>query len=114
MLLVRGQIEIGPVRDALDLAEVGRREREPILDVARSCAVLGIVRELVFALLPDAQRVSGKADALPPRETLVAPEPVPGEGLIGVAEELDFHLFEFARTKREVTRRDLVAEGFAD
>ena len=31
-----------------------------------------------------------------------------------MAEELDFHLLELARAKREVPRRDLVAEALAD
>src|SRR5271166_452505 len=44
----------------------------------------------------------------------VAPEAVPGARLLRVAEELDFHLLEFARAKGEVARRDFIAKALAD
>src|SRR5688572_22165454 len=110
---MRAEVEIGPVRHALDLAETGSRERKPVLDVARAGAVLGVVRELVLALFPQLEVRAQKPDAFPPLHPRVAPEAVPLERLLGVAEELDLHLLELARAKREVARRDLVAEGLA-
>jgi hypothetical protein len=54
--------------------------------------------------------LAGEADGLPPFHAEVAPEGVPGVGLIGMAEELELGLLELARAEGEVARRDLVAE----
>src|SRR5690606_2777399 len=56
----------------------------------------------------------GKPQVEIPLEAPIAPVLVPLVRLLGMAEELDFHLLELTRTKRKVARRNFVAEALAE
>src|SRR5262249_34853331 len=101
------QVEVGAVRDALEL---GPAEREFIFDVG---AALRVVRELVGRVLAKAQVLGLDAEAQVPLEALLLPVLVPLQVLAGLDEELHLHLLELARAEEEVARRDLVAERLA-
>ncbi|EOD65990.1 putative transcriptional regulator [Amycolatopsis vancoresmycina DSM 44592] len=109
---VRRQVEVGAVRDALELAPLLTGvEREPVLDVD---GALRVVRELFLRVLVVAQVVGLDAEVRVPLRALVDPVLVPALVLARLDEELHLHLLELARPEDEVARRDLVAEGLAD
>src|SRR5438067_2136091 len=108
VLAVPPEIEVGAVRDALEL---GPAEREGVLDVD---ARLGVVRELVAGVRAQAKAVARDAEADVPLETRVPPVVVPLLVLARAYEELELHLLELARAEEEVARGDLVAERAPD
>src|SRR3974390_1788880 len=108
------EVEVRAMRDTFQLAESGRREREAVLDVARAGTLASVVRELVLVMLPQLQICTREPQALPPAHALVAPEGIPIPRSARMAEELDFHLLEFAAAEGEVARRDLVAKRLSD
>src|SRR5262249_32262951 len=112
-LLMLPEIEVRAVRDTLELSETRMGEWKAVLDVANASPVLGVVGELVLVVLAELQVLAVEAEALPPGEARIAPEAVPLDGFCRMTEELDFHLFEFARPEREVSRGHLVAESLA-
>src|SRR5205814_8581533 len=106
--LVVRQIEVAAVVDPLEFVP---SEGKLILDVVR---VLGVVRQLVLAVLVPAQLLGPDAEALEPLHPLAAPEFEPLALGPRLHEELHLHLLEFPRPEDEVPRRDLVAERLAD
>ena len=106
------EIEIAAMGHAFQLAELARREeREGVFDVGRADRV---VAQFVGRMVAEPQAVAGQAEIEIPLVAPVVPVLIPGQRLAGVAEELDFHLLELARTEGEIPRRDLVAEALAD
>src|SRR5438309_409917 len=106
--LVVRQIEVAAVVDPLEFVP---SEGELIFDVVR---VLGVVRQLVLAVLMPAQLLGPDAEALEPLHPLAAPEFEPLALGPRLHEELHLLLLEFPRPEDEVSRRDLVAERLAD
>src|SRR5579875_1241884 len=108
---VRGQVEVRPVGDALQLAPLGAGETEPVLDVD---GALGVMRQLLLGVLVQPQVLLADAEAGVPVQAGVDPLLVPL--LVGARadEELHLHLLELAGAEDEVPRRDLVAERLAD
>ena len=109
------QVEIGPVGDAHELAPT---HRELVQDVDRP---LRVMRELVSRVLVQPHVVGREPVRREPRLTRLDPLVVRVlvsrttlDGIVGIDEVFDLHLLEFSRPKDEVTRRDLVAERFAD
>ena len=109
------EVEVGAVRDALQLAPA---DGEPVLDVDRA---LRVVRQLLLGVLAEPEVLGADAVAPVPGEALLDPVVVPplvgGPALHGVErvhEELELHLLELARPEDEVARRDLVPEAPAD
>ena len=105
-----GQVEVGAVGDALELAPLRAGEAEAVLQVH---GALGVVGELLGGVLIQAQVVLADAQVGVPGLAVVDPVLVPL--LVGarLAEELQLHLLELAGAEDEVARRDLVAEGLA-
>ena len=108
---MRLQVEVGAVRDALQLAPLAAGEPEPVLDVDRP---LGVVGQLLRRVLEVPQVVSVHAEVDVPAGPLVDPVLVPLLVGAGHDEELHLHLLELAGAEDEVARRDLVAERLAD
>jgi hypothetical protein len=108
---VRGQVEVGAVGDALELAPLGTGEVEPVLDVHCPLRVVG---ELLLGVLEVAQVVGVDAEADVPGGAVVDPPLVPRLVLAGLDEVLHLHLLELACAEDEVAGRDLVAERLAD
>src|SRR6185436_9537062 len=106
LLMVR-QIEVGPVVDPLELVPA---ERELVLDVV---GVLGVMRELVFAMLMPAQLLGPDAERLDPFHPLRAPELEPLVLAARLDEELHLHLLEFTGAENEIAGGNFVAERFA-
>src|SRR5207244_11113234 len=96
VLAVPPEIEVGAVRDALEL---GPAEREGVLDVD---ARLGVVRELVATVRPQPQPLALDAEACVPLQARRPPVVVPLLVLAGTDEELELHLLELARAEEEV------------
>src|SRR3712207_377783 len=111
VLRVRGEVEVGAVGDALELAPLRALEAEAVLDVD---GALGVVGELLLGVLVVPQVLRRDAQVGVPAGALVDPVLVPL--LVGARldEELHLHLLELAGAEDEVARRDLVAEGLAD
>src|SRR3990172_2591929 len=65
-------------------------------------------------MLAKTQAALRQPQARVPGHPPVAPEFVPLSRRVGVAEEFDLHLLEFARAEREIPRRNFVAEALAD
>src|SRR6266568_8477844 len=107
LLMVR-QVEVSAVVNPLELLPT---ERELVLDVV---GVLGVVRELVRAVLMPAQFPGANAKTFHPLHSLFAPEPEPLVFGARLHEELHFHLLEFARAEDEVAGCDFVAERLPD
>src|SRR3712207_2826390 len=107
---VRRQVEVGAVRDALELAPLRALEAEAVLDVD---GALRVVRQLLLRVLVVPQVLRRDAQVGVPAGALVDPVLVPL--LVGARldEELHLHLLELAGAEDKVARRDLVAEGFA-
>ncbi|GAA2772815.1 hypothetical protein GCM10020219_048590 [Nonomuraea dietziae] len=110
-LAVRGQVEVGAVGDALELAPLRAGEVEAVLHVD---GALGVVRQLLLGVLVEPEVVLVDAQVGVPAEALVDPVLVPLLVGSGLDEELHLHLLELAGAEDEVARRDLVAEGLAD
>src|SRR5689334_12798498 len=110
VLLVLSEIEIAAVVDALDLLEA-KRAAEVELDVERRT---GIVRQLFLRVLMELQPLLGEAERAMPGHSLLLPVLEPLHISTRLDEKLHFHLFEFASSKDEVARRDLVPECLAD
>ena len=111
VLGVRGQVEVGAVGDALELANSCRRSgsgtrcRRSAWSSARAS--------------PAGARRSRRFSSRSPRSTyqfqpLLQPVLVPLLVGPGLDEELHLHLLELTGTEDEVARRDLVAERLAD
>ena len=102
------EIEVGAVGDAFELAPTHRKK---IFDIR---GAFGVVGQLVPVMLPQTEIFLAHAVARIPRKTLIDPALMPL--LIGSRhdKEFDLHLFEFARAESEISRRDLIAERFAD
>src|SRR5262245_18115434 len=98
------------MRDAFKLLRF-LAEREHVLDVGRTDRV---VSEFIFTLLARLQVVRSNTERAVPLLAQIAPILVPLHRLGRMAEELDLHLLEFARTEGVVARIDLVAKRFAD
>ena len=109
---VRAQIEIAAMRDAFEFAEFPfGQEGERVFDIRGAD---GIVRQLSFFMLAHSQTFAREPHVDVPLEAPIAPEAIPLLRLRRMAEEFDFHLFEFAAAEGEVARRDFVAETLAD
>ena len=110
VVLVRGQVEVGAVGDALQLAPLGALETEAVFDVH---GTLGVVAQLLLRMLVMAQVLRLDAQIGVPAGAGVDPVLVPF--LVGARhhEELHLHLLELAGTEDEVARGDLVAEALA-
>ena len=108
---MRGEVEVGAVGDALELAPLRALEAEAVFDVR---GALGVVAELVQRVLEEAQVFLADAQAGVPGHALLHPVLVPLLVRAGLDEEFHFHLLELAGAEDEVARRDLVAEGLAD
>ena len=105
------EIEIAPMGNALQLAELARRqERKRVFDIGRAAR---IVAQLFRVVVAQPQPLAGQSQIQIPLIAPVAPERVPLGRRVGMAEELDFHLLELARAEREIPRRDLVAKALA-
>src|SRR4029450_12860742 len=107
-LLMGLEVEVGPVRDALDLLPP---EGELVLHVRRG---LRVVRELVGLVRPQPQLLLADPEVAGPPPPLVDPVLEPLVVAAGLDEVLHLHLLELARAEEEVARRDLVAERLAD
>ncbi len=101
-----GQVVVGAVGDAPQLAPVG--EREGVLDIGGGAAVEGQLCRLVVA---QAQMLLLDAEAQQPVLAVVLPVLEPFQVGAGLAEELALHLLELAGAEGEVARGDLVAEA---
>jgi hypothetical protein len=110
-LAVHGQVVVGAVGDALELAPLRALEAELVLDVD---GALRVVRQLLLRVLelPQLRRVDAEVDV--PGEALVDPALVPLPRPRRLDEELHLHLLELAGAEDEVAGRDLVAEALAD
>ena len=106
-----GEVEVGAVGDAFKLAPFAALKTEAVFDVD---GALRIVRELLLWVLVETQVVRIDAESDVPVAAVVDPVLVPFLIRAGGAEELEFHLLEFAGAEDEVAGRDLVAEGLAD
>ena len=111
MLGVGGQVEVGAVGDALELAPLRALEAEAVLDVD---GALRVVRQLLLRVLEEPQVVPVDAEVGVPVGALVDPVLVPFLVGAGLDEVLHLHLLELARAEDEVARGDLVAERLAD
>ncbi len=88
------QVEVAPVRDALQFAEVPLGQKwEGVLDVGRPARVMAQLVLLVFA---QTEPLAGQSELDVPVVAPIAPELVPGLRLARMAEELDLHLLELA------------------
>src|SRR3712207_3456461 len=108
---VRRQVEVGAVRDALELTPLRALEAEAVLDVD---GALRVVRQLLLRVLEVPQVVRRDPEVGVPAGALVDPVLVPLLVAARLDEELHLHLLELAGAEDEVARRDLVAEGLAD
>ena len=106
-----GQVIVGAVGDAFELAPLAALEAEAVFQVD---GALGVVRELLLRVLVLAQVLRVDAEVDVPGLAVVDPVLVPFLIGAGLAEELEFHLLKLAGTEDEVAGRDLVAEGLAD
>src|SRR5947209_18541557 len=98
--------------DAFELAEFARREeRIGEFDIGSAARVMAQLCGSVFA---QAQPVGFDSKISEPAQAAIAPIAIPAFRCRGLAEELDFHLLEFARAEDELARRDLIAEAAAD
>ena len=102
-----GQIEVGPVGDALKLVPA---PRIAVLQVGRASR---IVRELLGRVNVAAEVGWVDTKSYVPLFAQVDPAAVPLVRLIGRDEVLHLHLLEFARAEDEVAQGDLVAERLA-
>src|SRR5680860_416349 len=108
---VRGEVEVGAVRDALELAPLRTLEPEPVLDVDGPLRVVG---ELLLRVLEVAKVLAIDAEVDVPVGAGVDPGLVPLLVLARLDEELHLHLLELASAEDEVAGGDLVAEALAD
>ena len=108
MLLVAREVEVRAVVDPLELLPP---ERELVLDVEGGRRV---VRELVGAVLVDAQLLVADAELPVPGAADFEPALEPLPILARLDEVLHLHLLELAGAEDEVPGRDLVAERLAD
>ncbi len=108
---MRLEVEVGAVRDALELGELRAAEVEAVLDVD---GALRVVRELLLRVLEEAQVLGREPEVEVPVQPRLEPVLVPLLVGAGLDEELHLHLLELARAEDEVAGRDLVAEGLAD
>ena len=106
--LVVAQVEVAPVVDALQLLPA---EREAVLDVD---GLLGVVRQLVRRVLPEAQPLGVRAQAHVPVPAPRQPLLEDARGLVRAHEVLHLHLLELAHPEHEVAGADLVPEALAD
>ena len=114
-LAVLLEVEVGAVRDALELAPA---DRELVVDVG---GPLGVVGELALLVLAQPEVLAADTVALVPGESLLDPALMPHlvgrptiDRIVRVDEELDLHLLELVRPEDEVPGRDLVTEGLPD
>ena len=106
--LMAGQVVVGTVCNAPQLAPVG--EREGVLDIGGGAAVEG---QLCGLVVTQAQVLLLDAKAQQPVLAVVLPVSEPVQIGAGLAEELALHLLELTGAEGEVARGDLVAEGLA-
>ena len=107
VLLVLGQIVVGPVRHAPQLAPA---EGEQILKVRGG---LGVEGQLLGLMVPQAQVLVPDVQALQPVMAVGPPVLEPLQIRVGLAEELQLHLLELPDAEDEVAGGDLIAEGLA-
>src|ERR1017187_4190545 len=105
---VLGQVVVAAVGHALELVPA---PGEGELHVS---GALGVMREVLFGVLVQAQLLGLDAQVHVPVVTLRDPVAVPRLRVGGRNEVLHLHLLELAGAKDEVLRGDLVAEGLAD
>src|SRR4030095_2429961 len=103
-----GEVEVGAVGDAFELAPAPRVVE---LDVGGAGRV---VRELLRIVWSQPEPRFGDAELDEPTEALLAPVLVPARRVLGWDEVLHLHLLELASAEDEVPGRDLVAERLAD
>ena len=114
MLRVLAQIKFAAMRHAFQFAKARRGEWKLVFNVAGARANFGVVGQLVAVMLAQLQVVAGQANGLPPCEALVTPPRIPLRGLVGLNEELQFHLFKLSAAECEIARRDFIAERFSN
>ena len=107
-ILVLCQVIVGPVRNSPQLSPA-KWEQE--LQVSGRLAVKG---ELLLLMIPCTHLLILDAQGLQPVDAVLLPISKPFQIRIGLAEELQLHLFKLPCTEGKVTRRDLVAEGLSD
>ncbi len=107
-LLVTGQIVVGTIRNAPELAPAEGEEELQI-----RCG-LGIERQLLLLMVSCPQHLLRNAQIQQPVLTELLPVSEPLQIGIRLAEELQLHLLELSGTEGEVARCDLVTEGLSD
>ena len=108
-VLMGPQIEIAPVSHAFQFAVfTGIQKRKRVLYVRRADR---IVRELFLRVIAENQIVAGNAQFGVPVVPPIPPVFVPLARLVGMTEELHFHLLKLSRAKRKVAGRDFVSKN---
>ena len=96
-----GEVKVGAVGDALELAPLRALEAEAVFDVR---GALGVVAELVQRVLEEAQVLLADAQARVPGHAFLHPVLVPLLVRAGLDEEFHLHLLELAGAEDEVAR----------
>lgn len=86
-------------------------KRKTVFDI---CRCIAVVRQLILRMITKPDMLFLHIQRKQPIPAEVAPILEPFHVLTRLAKELQFHLLEFPRPEGEVSRRDLVAEAFAD
>jgi len=102
------KVIVGSVGNAPKLAPA---EREEEFKVSRC---LGVEAKLVLIVVTKTEVFRLHAEIIKEVAAITSPEVEPFQVGTGLAEEFQFHLFEFADTENEVAGCDLVTEGFTD
>jgi hypothetical protein len=107
-LHVPGEVVVRPAGQAPQLVLA---EGEGVLDVH---GALGVVGEVLFGVLVEAEHLLAHAEAGQPVQVGLEPGLESRLLLAGADEVLQLHLLQLPQAEDEVPRGDLVAEGFAD
>jgi hypothetical protein len=110
-LAVHGQVVVGAVGDALELAPLAAGEVELVLDVD---GALGVVRQLLLRVLEQRRRSGSMPWSTYQAKRSSIQRWCHCSSVAGLDEELHLHLLELAGAEDEVAGRDLVAEALAD
>ena len=108
MVLVLGQVVVGSVGNAPEFAPT---KREEVFKVGR-CA--GVEAEFFRIVVTKTEVFALHVEVVEEVFAVILPVCKPFKVCAGLAEEFEFHLFEFTGTEREVTGRDFVSEGLTD
>ena len=107
-VLVAGQVIIGSVRNAPQLAPA---EREFIFDI---CCTLAVVRQFFGRVISQTDCILCHIQAQQEVFAVFSPVIQPFQICTGFAEEFQLHLFKFSGTEGKVTGCDFVTEGFTN